>query len=77
MGNAKPRSRNKAVHLELEGEPVTAGCLMHQAAGIVSQSVKGQGKQSKKVVITANTNPQLTEIWLEGDVIPKTNKENP
>lgn len=36
-----------------------------------------QGKQSKKVVITANTNPQLTEIWLEGDVIPKTNKENP
>jgi len=48
MGNAKPRRRNKAVHLELEGEPVTAGCLMHQAAGIVSQSVKGQGKQSKK-----------------------------
>jgi len=36
-----------------------------------------QGKQSKKVVITANTNPQLTEIWLEGDVTPKTNKENP
>jgi hypothetical protein len=35
-----------------------------------------QGKQSKKVVITANTNPQLTEIWLEGDVLPKTNNDN-
>ena len=34
-----------------------------------------QGKQSKKVVITANTNPQLTEIWLEGDVLPKANND--
>ena len=30
-----------------------------------------QGKQSKKIVITANTRPELTEIWLEGDVLPK------
>lgn len=36
-----------------------------------------QGKQSKKIVITANTKPELTEILLEGDVIPKPNKENP
>lgn len=34
-----------------------------------------QGKQSKKIVITANTKPELTEILLEGDVIP-TIKQN-
>jgi hypothetical protein len=31
-----------------------------------------QGKQSKKIVISANTKPELTEVWLEGDVLPKT-----
>jgi hypothetical protein len=36
-----------------------------------------QGKQSKKIVITANTKPELTEIWLEGDVIPKPSTANP
>ena len=30
-----------------------------------------QGKQSKQIVITANTFPELTKIWLEGDVTPK------
>jgi hypothetical protein len=30
-----------------------------------------QGTQHKKIVITANTKPELTEIALEGDVIPK------
>ena len=33
-----------------------------------------QGKQSKKIVITANTRPELTEISLEGDVTPKINQ---
>ena len=36
-----------------------------------------QGKQSKKIVITANTKPELTEVWLEGDVIPKPKTDNP
>jgi hypothetical protein len=36
-----------------------------------------QGKQSKKIVITANTKPELTEIWLEGDVNPKPSTANP
>ncbi len=30
-----------------------------------------QGKQSKKISITANTNPVTNEVVLEGDVIPK------
>jgi hypothetical protein len=29
------------------------------------------GKQNKKIVITANTKPELTEVFLEGDVLPK------
>jgi len=30
-----------------------------------------QGKQNKKIVITANTKPELTEVHLEGEVLPK------
>lgn len=36
-----------------------------------------QGKQSKKIVITANTKPELTELFLEGDVLPKVNQNTP
>jgi hypothetical protein len=30
-----------------------------------------QGKQNKKIVITANTKPELTEVNIEGEVLPK------
>jgi hypothetical protein len=34
-----------------------------------------EGKQNKKIVITANTNPELTEVYLEGEVTPSQKKK--
>jgi hypothetical protein len=33
-----------------------------------------QGQQKKTIVITANTKPEQTDVYLEGEVIPKENK---
>jgi hypothetical protein len=40
--------RNKAVHLEVEGEPVAVAHPKRQAAGKDSENAKKKGKQSKK-----------------------------
>ena len=50
-------------------EPIPPG-----GKGIIKATFNSSGKQGtqhKKIVITANTKPELTEIALEGDVIPK------
>jgi len=55
-------------------EPIAPG-----ETGVIKATFNTDGKpghQNKKIVITANTKPELTEVFLEGEVIPKQQKNN-
>jgi hypothetical protein len=53
-------------------EPIPPG-----GTGVIKATFNSEGKegkQNKKIVITANTKPELTEIFLEGEVLPDTSR---